>query len=235
MKISSFFILLAVIATFATVQGWIVVRKFGVPPTLATSEAVLMGATSNVATPVSGLIEHVAVSEGQSVTIGQKIATIIVQSAADPSGETEMDITAQRNGTITDVSAVGGSFTHAGDRLATIVDSSTEALHVRAKLPVEPDQLQTIRPVLKATIEAHYLNNGQPLQAIVEAVDPVYNAQSRTIGLKLRLLNPPETIANYPLGIPVQAKVQLGTKSVLENIMHEVSSRFLSATNAQGK
>jgi hypothetical protein len=63
----------------------------------------------------------------------------------------------------------------------------------------------------------------------------VYNAQSRTIGLKLRLLNPPETIANYPLGIPVQAKVQLGTKSVLENIMHEVSSRFLSATNAQGK
>lgn len=233
MKFSSFIILILVILVFGLVQGWIVLRKFGAPPQVTSEEATLMGVTTTVATPASGLMQEVAVTEGQHVSAGQKLFTLLIQSAADPTSETSLTINAQRAGIITNLMAASGTFINSNQQLATIVDNNPDVVHVEARLSVAPNKVAMIRPVLNASIEADYLNNGHAIPAIVEAVDPMYDAKSRTIGIRLRLLQPPTELSHLPLGLPVTAHVYLSQDTMIENFWFTLSRRWLPFTQAQ--
>ena len=171
MKITSLLILVIVLSVFLFIQGWIVIQKFGMPEELASTESILSGVSIEVGTPVSGLIENVLVQEGDSVKKGQTLFTIAPQSADQPEGGDVFTVRAEREGIITDIAAIPGTFAQASQQLARIIDTSSEAITIYTKLHVPPTKLvylPDIYPSLPATVRASYLNNNELIAATVE-------------------------------------------------------------------
>ena len=225
MKITSLLILVIVLSVFFFIQGWIVIQKFAIPEELASTEAILSGVSIEVGTPVSGLIENVLVQEGDSVKKEQTLFTIAPQSADQPEGKEVFTVRAEREGIITDIAAIPGTFAQSSQQLARIVDTSSEAITIYAKLHVPPTKLgylPDIYPSLSATVQASYLNNNKPIAATVESVELEYDAQNQTIGVSLRLHQVPAELENFPVGLPLDVRVQLAHKRPLQQFIQTI-------------
>jgi hypothetical protein len=227
MKLSSFFILILIILTFLTIQGWVVVRKFGGPEQLVVEDAILTGPIITVSSPVSGLVTEVNVRDGQPIAQGQKLFVIEPYPAAEEGSTSRShEIIAQRSGVFTDTRAAEGSFIHFNEKLGSIVDKNIDTLRVTGQVSIAPERLALVRTVLLSTVQAEYLNGGQPMEAMVDAVDPSYNAANQTIGVKLRLTAVPAELHGLPLGLPVVATIQLGTITPLGGFVQDLQQKL---------
>lgn len=228
MKLSSLIIIVLVVFVFVFVQGWVVLRKFDMPQEVKATEAVITGRVVEVTSPSSGVIQEIRVTESQKVEEGALLFMIEPYYHSEPVDEKLVEVVARRSGVITDIRVEEGSFVQASGTLSNIVDVNPENLHVKAKIAVEPDKLSYIKPVLNALVWAEYLNNGQPMEAVVDSIDPVYDAKEQTIDVKLRLVSLPDELDSLPLGVPVDVSIQVETDSPLRKFFQRVNNKLAS-------
>lgn len=205
LKLSTFYGLTVILLVFFTVQAWLLNERIWSPARITTEQAVLLGVTAEVKAPLPGQLQSVAVSDQQRVTKGQTIAVLKPQA-----GKT-VTVTAPRDGIVTDVLTTPGVFVQVNERIASIVDASPGALKIGARLRVAPEDAHLVRPRLLADVRADYLNGGKPMQAVVTAVDPRYDAQNRSIDVQLRILDLPKDFALATVGLPVELEFERGS------------------------
>ena len=211
MKLSSLYVITIVLLLFLTIQGWVINQKFWSPKRVDVAEAVLMGVSADVKAPLPAQVVSIAVQENERVEIGQTLFTI------RPQGQGTVRIASPRDGILTNVLLTPGVFVQVNEKLAEVVDGSPEALHVRARLLVKPENVKYIKPRLLATVHADYLNDGNPLKAMVTAVSPQYDAEAQTIDVRLKLLDMPKGFSLTALGLPVE--LEFGQqRSLLERL-----------------
>lgn len=235
MKLSSLLTLLAVLTLFVVFQGYIVLQRYWDPRAIVAEEAMIMGTTIKVGTPVSGIVQDVLVYENQWVERGQPIAKILPQSPVQPEGGAIHAITASRAGVITSIAIEEGSFIRSDETIAKIFDGDFEELYVRAYLSIPPEDVAVIRPMQRATVQANYLNNGQSLQGIVSSVDPRYDAKNQIIGVNLRFTEYPMAMELPYEGVPVLAKVQVEDQSALQRFIARMRDAVAPSIQASTK
>jgi multidrug resistance efflux pump len=223
MRRSSFVILGLVLLTFAGIQAWVVSRAFFAPRTFTAVEAVIQGETIGVRTPVQAEVTEVIVHDGQEVTDGQ-VLFVLRRLSTDLTAlgqPASVEIRALRGGIATDVSVSVGQLVQSDQLLALVIDGGPEALHVQARLQIEPGDVSALHPLMIAMVQAPFLNGGRAIEAVVTSIDPVYDARQRTIDVRLRLLTIPADLPRS-LGLPVQAFVTEKDRSASDgNVMAE--------------
>ena len=224
MKFSSFLIVILVLCVFIAVQGWIVSQKFLLPKRLEAAQAVIVGSTVEVGTPVSGLVTEVGVAEDQQVSQGQTLFAIVPQSPSDPQGGAPVLIAAQRKGVITDMVVTAGAYVRTSDKLARIVDNSIDAITIEASFPIDPADLGRVSATVPAIVRAPYINSNRPLAAVVSSVDPEYDAKTGTIDVRLRLLEFPEADMQLTVGAPVQVTIDIENVNAVRTFVQKLSN-----------
>ena len=234
MKFSSLLILVVVVGLFFVIQGWAVDHKYLAAQRIQTQQAILTGKVAEIRSPVSGIVMEVGVQEGQRISDGQQMISILSRSPSNPEQEIIATISAPQSGVVSDLSTIRGTFVQSNERLLRIVDSSPDALTIKAKLPVSPQDLRRVKPLLKASVQADYLNGGQPLEAVITSVSPEYDAASRTIDVRLRFLQAPSDLASLTIGVPVHVRIE-GESQVtpFQNFIRYVTDVFAPPSNAQ--
>ena len=215
MKFSSLLILVVVVGLFFVIQGWAVEHKSLAAQRIQTQQAILTGKVAEIRSPVSGIVMEVGVQEGQRISDGQQMISILSRSPSNPEQEIIATISAPQSGVVSDLSTIRGTFVQSNERLLRIVDSSPDALTIKAKLP-------------------DYLNGGQPLEAVITSVSPEYDAASRTIDVRLRFLQAPSDLASLTIGVPVHVRIE-GESQVtpFQNFIRYVTDVFAPPSNAQ--
>ena len=211
MRKSSFFFLASIVIAFVSIEGWILVRKVTAPRTYGTQEAEIQGSTIEVRSPAMGIVQTVDVQQGQRVTEGQQlfaITVIVTDRLTQEQHEEDLFVTALRPGMIDNLQLTLGMSLQSDQKVAEIVNNAPEVLYVAAKLTVEPGDVPRIRPMMEAYVRADFLNNGTPLRSVVSSVAPVYDSQSKTLEVRLRLVEQPPELRDIALGLPVEAWVQ---------------------------
>ena len=221
MKLSTLFVITVILLVFLTVQGWLINQRFWAPHQISAQEAVLQGATTDVRAPISGTVRDVNVQEDQKVKQGDVIFTMTPPQRSSPVTE----VTAPSDGVLTNLTARPGMVLRGDESVGQVVDASKDALLVRARLVVPPDEISKIRPRLLATVHASYLNGGKPMDAMVTAVDPLYDAKSHTIDVLMRFLKPPTDMTNVAVGLPVDVSFERN-QSVFQRIAQAVAGIF---------
>lgn len=211
MKTSSFLRFGFIVVIFVLVQGFLLAKLFIAPRVFYSSTAYLEGMTVDVRAPVFGMLETVAIQEGEIVQEGQ-LMFVISRSFVDPqtqrwTNET-MPIYTQQEGLVTSVSTVRGTFVQPEQKLARIINNSAESLYVGARFAVAPKDVRYLRQNSSATVRGDFLYNGAPVDALISFIDPQYDPQTGTIGVHLKLLRYPDDIETLPLGIPVTVSVR---------------------------
>lgn len=211
MKISSFFTFGTVLLAFLVIQGWVVARMFIAPRIFYAVEAVMVGESTEVRTPMQGMVKSIAVHDYERVMTDQTLF-IITRVSNDPVTQElrqeDIPILALGQGVITDIRVKPGLFVQSAQQLATIIDNSPDALYVEAKIPVEPSDVPRFRPRMTAKIQANFLFDGSPVEAMVASVEPKYDAKVKILTVRLRPFRYPDGIEHLPLGLPVDAWVE---------------------------
>lgn len=211
MKASSAFSIGIVLVAFVAIQGWILARTFIAPRVFTAVAAQIAGETLEIRSPIQGTVQSVLVRENQRVEEDQTLF-IMTRIVTDPVTlqwrREELPIRAMQPGVITRIQAASGLFVQADQQIATIVDNSPGTLRVRAQLPIGANDVIRVRPGMEASVEADFLNGGDPLEAMVASVDPFYDANGQILSVELRLLQYPDGIEALPLGLPVEASLQ---------------------------
>ncbi len=210
MKTSSILRFGFVLILFIVLQGFLLAKLFIAPRVFTSSQAYLQGTTVDVRAPVFGMLETVAVKEGDTVSEGQ-LLFVISRSFVDPqtqrwTSET-MPIYAQQEGLVADVATVRGTSVQPEQKLARIINNSADALYVGARLEISPKDVRYLHENSSATVRGEFLYGGQPVDALISFIDPQYDPQTKTIGVRLKLLRYPDDIETLPLGIPVTVKI----------------------------
>jgi multidrug resistance efflux pump len=217
MRKSSIFILFAIFLVFVSIQGWVMAKKFSTPTTFTAIEATIMGRVVEVRTPLQGTLLEMNVEEDQRVRVGDPLFTIVpapllvrigVVSDSEP-----IVIRAPRSGIVNDIHTTEGGVVQADQLLAKIVDNSMKEIFVQAKVNVQPSDVSKIQPLLKASVQARFLNNGESLPAVVSSVDPVYDANRSTLDVRLRFLEHVPEIADLGVGLPVNASLEMDAET----------------------
>ncbi len=212
MKLSSFFFLTLVLLAFVGIQGWVLVQKFVAPVVFVAREAVILGRIVEVRTPFEGVVWGIGVQEDERVEEGRelfRLSRTVTHPVTQEQREEEFTVAALRPGVVTNIQAVEGGFVQSDQKLAEIADNSADVLYVRARLSVPPRDVPKIQPLLRASVSAPFVNGGQPLQAVVSAIDPVYDAATETLEVRMRLITGTEELQRLSLGLPVDARVVL--------------------------
>jgi multidrug resistance efflux pump len=91
-----------------------------------TDDAQISGKIVNVSTPAGGTLTTLSVKQGDTVTLGQTLATITPASTAGANGTaatpTPINISSPMNGTILQVPAVQGQIVSPGLQIAMVTD-----------------------------------------------------------------------------------------------------------------
>jgi multidrug efflux pump subunit AcrA (membrane-fusion protein) len=210
MRLSSFFFLGLILVAFGAIQGWVLVQRFVAPEVFTTQEAVLEGILVEVRTPTQGTVRQVWVQEDERVEQGKELFTLF-RTVRDPATqedrEEEFTVTAVRAGVVTDIQAVEGTFAQSDQKLAHLVDNAPDVLHVRARLSVLPADVPKIQPLMRGTVEAGFVNGGNPMDAVISSIDPVYDADTETLEVRMRFVDPGEELQRLAVGLPVKASV----------------------------
>ena len=237
MKTSSFFTFGAVVIVFAVIQGWVLTKIFIAPRVFIADEAVMMGDSIDVRTPIQGMIKSVAVQENEQVMTDQTLF-VISRVTSDPDTqemrEDAVPILAIGPGIITTIRVKSGVFVQGAQQLATIIDNSPSALYVRAKIPVEPADVPRIVPRMSAKVRANFLFDGAPVDAMVTTVEPQYDAKIQMLTVRLRLFRYPDGIESLPQGLPVEAWVQEERRSN-DNIVIALFRKMFPNSEAQNQ
>lgn len=208
MKISSFFTFGTVVIVFLIIQGWVLTKIFILPRTFIAMEAVMMGDSTEVRTPVQGMIKSVNVKENERVMTDQTlfvVTSMVTNPDTQEIAQEDFPILALGPGIITDINVRNGLYVQSVQKLATIIDNSSDALYVRATIPVEPKDVPRIQPRMSAKVRANFLFDGSPVGAMVTAVEPRYDAKIQMLTVRLRLFRYPDGMESLPLGLPVEA------------------------------
>ena len=211
MKLSTIFTVGIVVMMFLVIQGWVLARAFIAPRVFIAREASIAGETIEVRAPIQGMIRSVLVQDYQRVRENQALFTItrIVTDPVTLSWRHEdLPVTAVHPGIITKVQARSGLFAQADQKLAVLIDNSPETLRITASLAVAARDVPRIRPGMPAEISAEFLNGGRPVPAVVDSVDPVYDARTETLPVELQMLRYPDDLETLPLGLPVEVTVR---------------------------
>lgn len=211
MKVSSIFTFGIVVVAFLVIQGWVVARMFIAPRTFYAESALMIGESTEVRTPMQGMVKSIPVHDFERVMTDQTLF-VITRTVTDPATQEvhqeDFPILALGPGVISDIRVKPGLFVQSAQQLATIIDNSPDALYVEAKIPVEPDDVPRFRARMSAKIQANFLFNGKPVDAMVVSVDPTYDAKIKMLTVHLRPFRYPDGIENMPLGLPVDAWVE---------------------------
>lgn len=233
MRLKSVLIVLLVLVAFGLVEGAVIARKFWAPKRLPVIEAMFMGVTVDVGTPVTGIVEEVNVGEGQHVRKGDVLFIIRPQSPLEPAGGEPLILAAQRTGIISGEVAALGTFVRPNDRLARIVDTTVDSLYVRAVLRVSPQDVSAIRPPLQAHIQAPYLGDGEPIPAAVSAVESLYDAEEGALAVRVQPLEFPANLPDLRIGMPVEVIVEIENRNELRTLVERVAKRVVPFSNAK--
>ena len=167
MRRSSFANIGIVLVLFGALQSWVMYAKFFQPVAHESTQAYLTGQTVTVGTPVSGIVQSVNVTEGQSVEKGQPLFLISQKSPLESNGERPVAVVAQQAGTIYNIEVVSNSFVQASQILAYIVDNRPQALYVQATLSLSPEEFSSIVPSRRATVQGPEINDGKPVPSVI--------------------------------------------------------------------
>jgi multidrug efflux pump subunit AcrA (membrane-fusion protein) len=236
MRKSSIFILLGIFIVFVSIQGWVMSKKFLTPATFAASEATIMGQVIELRTPMQGTLTEVNVEEDQRVRIGDPLFTLVPAPLLVRIGVVADDepiiITAPRSGIVNDVHVSEGGVIQADQLLAKIVDNSVDQVYIKAKIDVQPNEMFKIQPLLRAGVQASFLNNGETIPAVVSSVDPVYDAITHTVEVRLRFLEGVPEIADLGVGLPVTAWLRADSETTGSPV-EKLLSFFLPTSEAE--
>ena len=235
MKTSSFFTFGAVLVAFLVIQGWVVAHMFIAPRTFIADEAVLLGESTEVRTPMQGMVKSIPVHDFEQVMTDQTLF-VITRVSNDPVTQElrqeDVPILALGPGVITDIRVKPGLFVQSAQQLATIIDNSPDALYVEAKIPVQPTDVPRFRPRMTAKIQANFLFEGRPVDAMVASVEPQYDAKVQMLTVRLRPFRYPDGIENLPVGLPVEAWVEEERRSN-DNMVIALSRAIFPNSEAQ--
>ncbi len=237
MKLSSFFTFGAVVVVFLIIQGWVLTKMFIVPRTFVATEAVMMGDSTEVRTPVQGMIKSVAVKENEQVLTDQTlfvVTRVVTDPATQEVHQEDFPILALGPGIITDITVRNGLYVQSAQKLATIIDNSADALYVRAMIPVEAKDVPRIQPRMTAKVRANFLFDGSPVEAMVTAVEPKYDAKVQMLTVRLRLFRYPDGMESLPLGLPVEAWLEEERRSN-DNIVIAIFRSIFPNSEAQSQ
>ncbi len=209
MKRSSSFTLAVVVILFVLIQGWVMKEKFFGAKHVESTEAMLMGEDIAVGSPVAGFIADVSAAHGQRVRLGQKLFTVVPQSPLEPYGGEPHTVFALRDGIFAHESLTVGTFVQASQIVGHVLNNNPDSLHVLATIPIKPQLLSSITPLLTATVRSDLLNDGMPLRAIVTTVGSQYDWKKRAITVRLRLLDDPSQLPSPASGLPVTVSIAL--------------------------
>lgn len=195
MKLSAIYTVTVVLLVFLTLQGWAMQHRVWSPAAVTVEEAVLLGKGAEVRTPETVEVVSVDVEEGDRVEAGDVLFRV--------RGRGTFTLTASQDGIVSGITTTPGSFAQANETLAKIIDTSADSLFVLARLGVEPEHVGKVKPGMLATVTAEHINGGEPLDAVVSSVSPEYDAERRSIEVRLKLVNPPSALSPLLTGLPV--------------------------------
>ncbi len=234
MKVSSFFTFGTVVIAFLVIQGWVIARMFIAPRVFTATEAVMMGEATEVRTPMQGMIKSIPVKEHEQVMTDQTLF-VVTRMVTDPvtqeMHEQDLPILALGPGIITDILVKNGLFVQSAQKLGTIIDNSSDALYVRATIPVQPKDVPRIQTRMSAKVRANFLFNGAPVDAMISAVEPRYDAKAEMLTVRLKIFRYPDGIESLPLGLPVEAWVEQ-ERSADDNIVIALFRTLFPNSNA---
>lgn len=237
MKLSSIFTFSIVVIMFLIIQGWVVARMFIAPRVFTATEAVMMGEATEVRTPMQGMIRSIDVKENERVMTDQTLFTVtrvFTDRDTQELRQEDFPILAVAPGVITDIQVKNGLFIQAAQKLATVIDNSSDALYVRATIPVEPADVPRIAARMTAKVQANFLFSGEPVDAMVVAIEPLYDAKVKKLAVRLRLFRYPDGIENLPLGLPVSAWIQEERRPD-DNIVISLYRKLFPSSEAQNQ
>lgn len=211
MKFSPLLNLGIVIVVFVLIQGWLLMYMFVSPHVFTSTEAYLRGITLDIRAPVSGNLQTVAVRDGQRVEEGELLFVIqrtVIDNETLRWRDDVLPIYAPQSGVISGIFTMRGTFVSGQQKLAAIIDNSPDALYVLAKLSVDPSDIMLIRRLMSATVHGDFLANGEPIDAIISSIEPIYDKDSHTLNVRLQLLRYPDDLDGVPLDLPVTAEIR---------------------------
>jgi multidrug efflux pump subunit AcrA (membrane-fusion protein) len=195
MKLSAIYTITVVVLVFLTLQGWALKNRVWSPSAVNVEEAVLLGRSADVRTPEAVQITSIVVQEGDRVEAGDVLFRVM--------GRGPFTLTASQDGVVTGIETTPGSFAQANETLARIVDTSADSLFVYARLGVDPEHVAKVRPGMLAVIQADYLNGGEPLDVVLTSVNPEYDTERRSVEVRFKLMEEPDSISSLLTGLPV--------------------------------
>ncbi len=237
MKTSSYFTFTLVVVAFLIIQGWMLQRMFVAPRVFTAKEATMLGDSSEIRAPTPGQIQHLLVKENDRVEQDQRLLDVVRMVHNPLTGEWRQENTAVfalHPGVVVDLAVRNGAYVTGEQALATIVDNSPNSLHVVAKIAVPPNDVMRIRPLMTAVVQAEFLNDGEPIDAMIQEISPVYDSQDETLSVRLQLFRYPDGIENLPLGLPVDAYVSQERRPD-ENIVSSIFHSFFPRSEAQAQ
>lgn len=235
MRLSSYAVLLLVLALFFGLQGYLLVQTYFLPITLTSTHASLMRTELDIGTPVGGTVKNVRTYENQNVEAGAILLEITVQSVDDPRGSTVYQVRAPRAGIVIDITVEPGEFVQAGSVIAKLIDSDPHAQYIEATFPLAPEDRAKLQRFEHATVQATHLHNGQPLQALVTSVSPLYDSEKQTVDVRLRLQEgfSLEDDTAFVVGLPVTVTLEVENTNTLKTWVVAAIHKFAPASLAE--
>jgi hypothetical protein len=232
MKKTSFLFLGLVIAIFVVLQGWFLTQTFLRPREFHSTQAIISGEETDVRSPLQGFVKNILIAEQDRVLENQQLFTV-TRLVSDPLTqqlhEEDYPVLALQNGIVTDMRVKKGEYVETNELLATLVDNSPDSLFVKAMLQVPPKYVTNVRKLLSAKVSAEYMFDGDPMDAMITSVDPVYDAQTQTINVRLKLFRYPDNIDELPLGLPAAVTVY-DVRDPDENVVNSLYHRLFSVS-----
>jgi multidrug efflux pump subunit AcrA (membrane-fusion protein) len=201
MRLTTFYTVTIIALIFLTLQGWLVHQKLFASDSISVLQATIVGKTADIRPSQAATITQLFVRENDKVAADAQLLTLRGQKST-------ITLTAPIAGEVRNLTITRQSSVQPNDTLMQIVDTSPASLRVEAIIGLDPEDLPKIRQGLLATVQAEFLNVGKPVQAVVTAVDPVYNAYNKSVNVTLEFRSPPVLSDDFVMGLPVTLKLK---------------------------
>lgn len=228
--------LLVSIMVLMTFCAGLVIYENNYIASIGAHSADILLPTYNVGTEYNGLITQQYVTVGSPVHTGQKLFEIkSSQLTTDLANGTLTSsnlnyqlasdggfvVTAERNGVISQINALEGSFVTSGSSLATI--TSTKGASVRADFDLSGPQYAKVSPETPVMVGI----GGSEYQATISGItqQSVSGHTYTIVTASMPTLSKSQTI--YANGTPAQAKLIVNTNTIYDRLVADVHSQKL--------